>query len=120
MVTSIIPAIAPAKALRSGAPATTGRRLARVTRTRVSAAVTSEPSRVPASVTGPQQAEVATASAMMMGKPSRVTVAVAGPQQEEAATATSQVLVPRASPQGRGHARPESRPTGTTGRRGPP
>jgi hypothetical protein len=41
-VTPIVPALAPAKALRSGAPATTGRRSARVLLTAASAAETGE------------------------------------------------------------------------------
>jgi hypothetical protein len=52
-------------------------------------------------------------SAATTGEPLRDMAAVTGPQQEEAvAAAMSQVLVPRASPQGRGQARLESRPAG--------
>jgi hypothetical protein len=54
-----------------------------------------------------------------MGEPSCVTTAVVGPQQEEAVAAMSQAMVPRDPSQGCGQARPESWPTGTTGRRGP-
>jgi hypothetical protein len=52
-VTPIVPALAPAKALRSGAPATTGRRLARVLRIAASATATGKLSRVTTTVTGP-------------------------------------------------------------------
>jgi hypothetical protein len=54
------------------------------------------------------------ASTAATGKPSRDAAVATGPQQEEAVAAavTSQVLVPRAPSQGRGQARPESRPVG--------
>jgi hypothetical protein len=86
-VTLIVPALAPAKALRSGAPAMTRRRSARVPQIAASAAAT--------------------------GEPSRDTAAVTESQQEEAVAATvSQVLVPHASSQGRGQVHPESQPAG--------
>jgi hypothetical protein len=86
-VTPIVPALAPAKVLRSGAPTTTRRRSARVPRTATGVAATSEPSRDTAVAIGPQRGGTA-------------------------AAATPQVLVPRAPFQGRGQAHPESRPAG--------
>jgi hypothetical protein len=83
-VMSTVPALTPAKAIRSGTPVTTRRRSERAPWTVASAAAT--------------------------GEPSRVTAVVARPQQEEETTATSQAPVPRAPPQGRGQARSESRP----------
>jgi hypothetical protein len=52
------------------------------------------------------------ASTVATGEPLHDTTMDTGPQQEEAVAATSQVLVPHAPSQGRGQARPESRPTG--------
>jgi hypothetical protein len=60
-VTLIVPTLAPAKALRSGAPTTTWRRSARVPRTTASAAATGESLRVRAAVTEPQQEGAAAA-----------------------------------------------------------
>jgi hypothetical protein len=111
-VTPIVLALAPAKALRSGAPMTTGQRSARVPRIAAGAAATGEPSRVTAAVMRPQQEEVVAASVMVTGESSRVTAAVSGQQQEEAVVATSQALVLRAPSQGRGQAHPESQPAG--------
>jgi hypothetical protein len=85
-VTPTVAALAPGKALKSGMPATTRQRSERVPRTAASAAA--------------------------MGEPSRVTAAAARPQQEEVAATTSQALVCCAPSQGRGQARPESRPAG--------
>jgi hypothetical protein len=85
-VTPIVPALTPAKALRSGAPTTTRRRSARVSWTAM--------------------------GAVAAGGPSRNAAVATGLQQEEAAAATSQVLAPRAPSQGHGRARPEGRPAG--------
>jgi hypothetical protein len=54
-------------------------------------------------------------SAAVIDELSCAMAAVAGRQQEEAAAATLQALVPRASPQGRGHAHSKSWPTGDHG-----
>jgi hypothetical protein len=84
-VTPIVPALAPAKELRSGAPATTRRRSVMAPRT--------------------------TASVAMVGEASLDTAAVTGSLQEKAA-AVSQVLVPRAPSQVLGQAHSESRAAG--------
>jgi hypothetical protein len=65
-VTPIVPALAPAKALRSGAPTTTRRRSARVSRT---AATMDEPLRDMAVTTGSQQGEVAAAATPQVSVP---------------------------------------------------
>jgi hypothetical protein len=62
-VTLIVPALAPAKALRSGAPVTTRQRSLRAPRATASTAVMSEPSRDTAVATGPQQEETAAVAA---------------------------------------------------------
>jgi hypothetical protein len=62
-VTSIVPALAPAKALRSGAPMTTRRRSSRAARAAASGAATDEPPRNTTVATGPQQEETAAAAA---------------------------------------------------------
>jgi hypothetical protein len=72
-VTPTVPALTPAKALKSGTPATTRRRSERAPQLAASAVTTVELSHV----------------------------ATARPQQEEAVTAASRALVPHASPQGR-------------------
>jgi hypothetical protein len=86
-VTPIVPALAPAKVLRSGVPMKTSRCSARAPQTAAGVAATVEPSRDTAVETGPQQEEVA-------------------------AAATSQVQVPRTPSQGRGQAHSESWPAG--------
>jgi hypothetical protein len=59
-VTPIVPALAPAKALRSGAPTMTRWRSARAPRTVMGAAAAGEMSRETAMATRPQQGEAAT------------------------------------------------------------
>jgi hypothetical protein len=65
-VTSIVPALAPAKALRSGAPVMTRQRSLRAPLAAASTAVTGEPPRDTAVALGPQQEEAVAATAAVV------------------------------------------------------